>query len=66
MNYPGNITFRRRGAYVNIDVDGTEIGSLRLGKNNHVVDSWATHLEDKTLVSFIGRCYQAANHLLRP
>jgi hypothetical protein len=46
--------------YLNIDVDGLEIGHLTLAPDGEVVGSWADELKDRDLVALVCRCYLAA------
>jgi hypothetical protein len=62
MTIPADIRLRpgHDPRYLNIDVAGTEVGHLRIAADGRVVSSWAEHLEDRDLITFVERCYTAA------
>jgi hypothetical protein len=64
MSVPTDIRLRpgHDPRYLNIDVAGTEIGHLRLAADGRVLRSWAEHLEDRDLITFVERCYTAGFH----
>jgi hypothetical protein len=67
MSFPTDIRLRpgRDPRYLNIDVADTEVGHLRLAADGRILSSWAEHLEDRDLLTLVGRCYTAALEVAR-
>lgn len=51
---PAKITFRPNGPFLNIDLDGKEIGHLRLEADGHT-SGWSDRPEDRPLIDFLLR-----------
>lgn len=51
---PANITFRPNGPFLNIDLDGKEIGHLRLEADGRT-SGWSNRPEDRPLIELLIR-----------